>query len=630
MLRNPRATETPHAHVVQFYEDESFLCDTVASFLTDGLNAGHPAVVIATASHRDGFKKSLRSKGVDVDRACRAGQVEFLDARETLTGFMRDSMPDDGLFRQQVGGAIERRLRATSSAPLRAYGEMVDLLWRDGNAEAAVRLEELWNELATTLPFTLMCAYPMGSFYKEAHAPLFEAICRTHSHVIPVESYLKAVDDVERSREISRLQQRARALEAEIAHRRELEAALRDALAARRRAEIERERLLAAEQAARAEAEHAGRLKDEFLAILSHELRTPLNAILGWAQILDNPRVDGATLTRAIQVIQRNASLQRHMIDDLLDVSRIIRGKLQVNTEPVDLAVVVSAAVDSLRPALAAKNVAFGVDVDESLGPIVGDAGRLQQVMWNLLSNAVKFTPDGGRVDVELTRTPTHARLVVRDTGVGIDPEFLPHVFERFCQADTSSTRRHGGLGLGLAVVRYLVEAHGGTVTVDSPGLGGGAAVTVLLPLTSEPARVKPGKMSPEPPALSHARILVVDDDLDSCELLRLVLGQEGADVQIAVNVAAALREVSAGEPFDVLVADVGLPDQDGFALVEEIRRRAVYEVTRMHAVALTGYAGEEYRARAIAAGYDEYLTKPVSPDDLVRVISRLLAGAGA
>jgi signal transduction histidine kinase len=474
-------------HIVQFYENEDFLCDTVASFLGEGLMAGEPLVVIATPSHSHGFLARLKARGFDVDYARCSGQVTLLDARQTLSSFMIDRIPDEHLFKINIGGALERAVRGRNQTCIRTYGEMVDLLWQDKNAEAAIRLEELWNEMGRTHSFSLFCAYAMGNFHRAEHAQQFQQICHTHVHVNPSESYALADNEEARSREVSRLQQRAQALETEIACRKELEKALRDALGARRQAEAERERLLAAEQAARWAAEEANRLKDEFLAVLSHELRTPLNAILGWAHIV-NDRRDGATVDRALEVINRNAKLQLDLIEGLLDVSRIATGKMMLNLDDVDLEAVLKAAADSVRHAAVAKGIAFDLRIDESARFVTGDSSRLQQVILSLLSNAIKFTPQNGEIELGLERAGAHARIVVRDTGQGIAAEFLPHVFERFRQADTSTTRRHGGLGVGLAVVRYVVEAHRGTVSAASAGAGLGSTFTVTLPLRADNA----------------------------------------------------------------------------------------------------------------------------------------------
>ncbi|MGH9314577.1 MAG: ATP-binding protein [Vicinamibacterales bacterium] len=617
-----------HDHVVQFYESDDFLSNAVAGFLADGLNAGQPAIAIATAPHREAFQTRLEEKGFDVDRLHDDGQLMFLDARETLSTFMDGNQPNPRRFRTHIGGVIERSLGGRRTTA-RAYGEMVDVLWQEQNVDGAIRLEELWNDLAATHSFSLLCAYAMGSFYKEAHAGKFHDMCRAHTHVIPAESYTQAAGEDARAREISRLQQRARALEAEIAHRQKLEQALRDALVARQRAETDRERLLVAEKAARAEAENANRLKDEFLAVLSHELRTPLNAILGWAHIVRDPHTDETTIRRALDVMERNATLQVHLIDDLLDVSRIVSGKLQLSPDRVNLATVLAAAADSVRPAAEAKAITLDLKVDRSARFVTGDAGRLHQVIWNLLANAIKFTPERGRIELRLERAGAHAQIVVRDTGQGIAGEFLPHVFERFRQADTSTTRRHGGLGLGLTLVNYLVEAHGGTVSAESPGEGLGATFTVTLPLRSrgmaavgEDSRLESARRSPLA-TVERARVLIVDDESDARDLLKHMMERSGAAVETAASAGEAIRLLSSGF-FDLLLADLGMPGQDGYALIAAIRSLPDPKVRRIPAIAVSAYTG--HSDRAIVAGYDDYVPKPVDAGRLEAVASRLLS----
>jgi signal transduction histidine kinase len=484
-------------HFVQFYESEAFLCEAVGDFLHDGVRAGHPLVVIATAERWSGFSTRLRAKGADIGAYTEQGLLTFLDARDTLAQFMVRDMPDERRFMAHVGGVIEQNARLSKTGTVRAYGEMVDLLWQDGNPEGAIRLEQLWNDLAVAHDLSLLCAYAMSNFQGERQQRRFMDVCRQHARVSPADPYAGAVDDAGRAQEVSSLQQRARALEIEIAYRKRLEAALRKALAERaqfeeallsreqdlRRLLAEREQLLLSERSARAQAEQASRLKDEFLAIISHELRTPLHAIFGWSHIGSESRVDDATRRRALEVIQRNARLQLHVVDDLLDISRIISGKMKISTEVVNLVTVVTAAADSLRPEAAAKSVHLDVRVPGAAVLVRGDAGRLQQVIWNLLSNAIKFTPADGSIRLSLEAGGDLARIVVADKGHGIAADFLPLVFDRFRQADASTTRRHGGLGLGLSVVRHLVEAHGGTVTVESPGVGQGATFTASLPL---------------------------------------------------------------------------------------------------------------------------------------------------
>lgn len=402
----------------------------------------------------------------------------------------------------------------------------------------------------------------------------------------------------------------------------------------RREVEAEREQLLESEQAARVQAEEANQLKDEFLATLSHELRTPLNAILGWSQMLQSRDMSKDDFTKALKTIERNARAQNQLIDDLLDVSRIITGKLRLDVRAVDLTDVVTAAVEAARPAAELKSIRLQTLVDPQAAPISGDADRLQQIVWNLLSNAVKFTPKGGRVQVRVERVNSHVEIVVSDTGHGIEPEFLAHVFDRFRQSDGSSSRRHGGLGLGLAIARQLVELHGGTVSVVSAGEGQGATFTVslpLLPVRSEPAsdepRVHPAAQSAAPdgcpPELAGLRVLVVDDEADSRELLNAVLSSCGAEITAASSAAEAFELVKGGQ-FNVIVSDIGMPDEDGYALIKKIRELPHESGGGIPAVALTAYARAEDRIQALRANFQMHISKPVEPSELVVVVANL------
>ena len=739
-----------HHHAVQFYDDEQFLAERVAEFLAEGARLGEPCVVIATEEHNASFAAALRSSGVDVD----GGAVRFLDARATLETFLDRGMPHAELFRAVIGGVLQEV--GSPASRVRAYGEMVDLLWRDGAPDAAIRLEELWNELASHYPFSLLCAYPMGNFYKESDSERFDRICSTHDVVRPTERTQSADPDV-RDRQIAALEQRAAALELEIAHRKQLEVHLTDALAARRRSEellrdfvdnatvglhwvradgtiewandaelkllgytreeyigrniaefhadpraiedilrrlgrneeihdyearlvardgsikwvaihsnalfengefvhtrcfsqditarkrleqqndllleatsvisqsldyrtrlrdlarvivprladwcvidiarddgydrlaiahqdpaleavgaslherwrmshdrdpvrqvldsgeplivpnIDEDRLAAAAQsdehlaelhklnprsliivpmlahgrvvgsialvtsetrrrytgedlplvmalASRAAgmieiarlyhvAEGNNRAKDEFLATLSHELRTPLTAILGWAKMMSAGGLDEETLRTAIATIEQSARMQASLVEDLLDVSRVVSGKLSLQNKPVDLRNVLHDVLQAMHVAADARGIRVeSTGLDESM-VVQGDSTRLQQIMWNLVTNAIKFSSEGSQIQVRLERDAGQARIVIRDDGQGIDPAFLPLIFEPFRQADSTATRSHGGLGLGLAIVKYLVEAHGGTVSAESAGLGLGSTFTVTLPL---------------------------------------------------------------------------------------------------------------------------------------------------
>ncbi|HEY9737450.1 MAG TPA: PAS domain S-box protein, partial [Trichocoleus sp.] len=393
----------------------------------------------------------------------------------------------------------------------------------------------------------------------------------------------------------------------------------------RKRAEAEREDLLARERVAREEAEAANRIKDEFLAVLSHELRSPLNPILGWVRLLRTRKFDQQATDRALETIERNARLQTQLIEDLLDVSRILRGKLALTIAPVDLVQAVEAALETVQLAAEAKNIQIQTHLDESLKPIVGDANRLQQVFWNLLSNAVKFTPMGGRVEVRLEVVDSRVEIAIADTGKGIQPEFLPHVFEYFRQADSTITRQFGGLGLGLAIVRHLTELHGGTVHAHSDGEGQGALFTVSLPYwVNEIASAAAADDSLTVLDLQGLRALVVDDEADTRELVTVVLQEYGAKVKSAASAAEALALLDQGQ-VDLLLSDIGMPGMDGYTLLRQVRSRAPEQGGQVPAIALTAYASTSDEQQALAAGFQQHIAKPVEPEKLVRAIHALL-----
>jgi len=429
--------------------------------------------------------------------------------------------------------------------------------------------------------------------------------------------------------DIAHLGARVRELEDQIAQTAELERTLR-----------ERERelndslqhatrgMLAMGQFAREEAERANRFRDEFLAVLSHELRTPLNAILGWTQIVNGRPVDEATMRRAFAVIERNAALQMRHIDDLLDVSRVITGKLHIAMEPVDLADVVARAIASIESAAAAKELRLEIDLDRTLGLVSGDPTRLQQMVWHLLINAVKFTPKHGFIRVTLARSGEDACLRVCDSGEGISPDFLPHVFEPFRQADRSSTRSHRGIGLGLAVVRHLTEAHGGTITVTSDGDGCGSTFNVTLPLQVAAAHPPQPAHSEPAGALPGIQVLVVDDNADARDVLVYMLTDAGAIVDAAGSAREALEMVGRRN-FDAVIADISMPDVDGYGLIEALRRLAPAG-GRPCAIAVTATAGDFHERNALAAGYDAYLAKPIAPADLTACLKRVLIAPAA
>ena len=403
---------------------------------------------------------------------------------------------------------------------------------------------------------------------------------------------------------------------------------------------MERARLYEAEQTAREAAENANRIKDEFLAVLSHELRSPLNPILGWSKLLQTKKLDEKTIPQALKTIERNARLQAQLIEDLLDISRILQGKLSLNIYPVDLTSVISAAMETVRLSAEAKSIEIHISLEPHLGQVLGDSGRLQQVVWNLLSNAVKFTPAGGRVDIRLEKVKGigdrvestennlvfYAQIAVSDTGKGIDPNFLPYVFEYFRQENSSTTRKFGGLGLGLAIVRHLVELHGGTVQVESEGEDMGATFTVRLPLIQNQLEIKQESTDSDTSSnLNGVNILVVDDDADTREFIAFLLEQYGANVTAVASANEAFAALSQSLP-DILLSDIGMPEVDGCMFMRELRTLPPEQGGQIRAIALTAYAGEINAKQVLTAGFDKHLAKPIEPSELVDAIANLIA----
>ena len=607
-------------HFVQFYDTDGFLLNSLSGFIGSAIKSDDAALVIATEAHRSGLDELLTANGLDLTGAKARGQYVSLDAANTLSQFMVDGSPEPGRFKEVIGAVIASV--ADGRARVRAFGEMVALLWSEGNYTGAIRLEELWNELQNAHSFSLFCAYPMNGFAGEQFVSSHGDVCMAHSRVIPTESYPGVSDPDARLRSIVQLQQKAKSLENEIQERARAEEALRLALAR--------------EQMARSEAQVANRMKDEFLATVSHELRTPLNAIIGWAHLLRSGRLDEPTIARAVETIDRNAKSQAQLIEDILDVSRMITGKLKLNNEPVDLSAVINAALDSVQLAADAKEIQLAVTLDPSARHTIGDSSRLQQVVWNLLANAIKFTPANGHIDVKVERAGRFARLCVSDSGQGISPEFLPFIFDRFRQADGTSTRQHGGLGLGLSIVRQLVELHGGTIKAASEGAGKGATFIIKLPLAPPnkgssrregvsmlaASQVEDVSVSVVPP-LDGVRVLLVDDDPDTLQILSVMLEEAKATVQTAASVREAFEVLEWYKPH-VLVSDLAMPDEDGYSLIGKLRQAEKANGSQLPAVALTSYVRVEDRAQALSAGFNLFVPKPVQPEELITAIANL------
>lgn len=399
----------------------------------------------------------------------------------------------------------------------------------------------------------------------------------------------------------------------------------------------ERKRAVARNRKLYKQAKEASRLKDEFLATISHELRTPLNAILGWVKILSTSRHDETLFRKAIKTIERNTIAQVQLIEDVLDVSRIVTGKMNLKIRPVELVPVIEASVDSVRPMAENKGITLQTFYDSNTEIISGDSERIQQIVWNLISNALKFTPKGGRVEIRLEKVDSNVEISVSDTGEGISDAFLPFVFERFLQADASKTRRHGGLGLGLAIVRHLTELHGGTVDVYSEGEGKGAVFTAKFPMAVREEKELTGANAKnnfhsdafgtdaqsENSSLANLHLLVVDDEEDSRDLLKIILEKSNAKVEIASSAAEAFEKFSENN-FDVLISDIAMPDEDGFSLISRIRALPDDLHKNVPAIAMTAYARKEDRLQALSEGFDSYISKPFDPDELIEVISEV------
>jgi signal transduction histidine kinase/ActR/RegA family two-component response regulator len=785
-MDRPDPSPIASEHLVQFYDEDAALIDSLVDYVATGLATDRSCLVIATRDHRDALDERLRDAGLDLSAAQATGQYVAVDAAETLARIEVDHGADPRRFAEVVG-ALFGRLRP--DRPIRVFGEMVGLLLTRGRSEATLRLETLWNELGATRAFELLCAYPLAQLGGRDLAHPIVEICARHSRVIPaggtaerggedeglraiaslqrqvterdaIESALRAVkDELEvQVQDLRRLHEMAVRLtgnlDVESVLREVLEAAIAmpgtsqgllslcepggrglalavqaglpreflaevghvppgggacgTAFAERRQVVVEdvttdpvfasyrraaehagfrschstplftrrgdivgvlsvffpgprrpaerelrlmdlhariaadaienarlhhrlqqeledRKQSLAREHIARAEAESANRMKDEFLATVSHELRTPLNAILGWAHILRAGAPDEATVARGVEVIERNAQTQAQLVEDILDASRVITGSLRLTRGPVDLAAVINTATDSVRLSAEAKGIELVVVVDPAARQISGDAGRLQQMVWNLLSNAIKFTSRGGRVEIRLARTDGHAQIQVTDTGEGIAPQFLPFIFDRFRQADSTITRRHGGLGLGLAIVRHLAELHEGTVHAESAGEGCGSTFMIRLPVGAGPVARPADSASPGAAApLQGVQLLVVDDDQDALDMLSLLLGEAGASVRTATSAAEALTLLRWIRP-DVLLSDLAMPDEDGYSLIRSLRALERQNGRRTPAVALTAYVRVQDRARAVDAGFDVFVEKPVDPDELLSVIGGLV-----
>ncbi len=597
-------------HFVQFYDEDVFLLDAVSRFIGTALGSGGAAIVIATSAHRDGLSRALTDRGLDVGTIGACGRYITLDAAATLSEFLIDGWPDEARFMQILGGAVERAAAAADrDRPVRAFGEMVALLCADGRREAAIRVEELWNELAQQRRFSLFCAYPMNAFGSEAEGASFVRICAVHTQVIPAESYTALSTADERLRTVSRLQQKARALETETIERKKAQGAL-----SRKEQQLEEKLAQLAE---------IDRRKDEFIAILGHELRNPLSAV---QNAIAAARLDPSRRERALDIAHRQTAQLERLVDDLLEVARMTQGRLTLQMARVSLADIITRAVDATRWLVEARGHALVIRLPSDRITLDVDPARIEQVVANLLTNAAKFTEPGGRIEVLGERDGEEAVVRVRDTGSGIAPDMLPLVFDMFAQGQRTLDRAQGGLGIGLTVVRRVIELHGGRVEARSEGVGKGAEFVIWLPALSLPADA--ARCVPtEPAAARHARVLIVEDNVDAAESLSMLLELFGHQVHVAHNGADAL-EVIGRQPPDVVIVDIGLPGMDGYEVARRIRALPTARTTVL--IALTGYGQDEDKQHARAAGFDYHLTKPVDLDALQRLVCRLGASTPA
>ena len=707
----------PHSHLVQFYEDDGFLIESLSRWFGDGLNSGDACIFIGTEPHLLSLEKHLKARGVALEVARAEGRFVCLDAGRTLSNFVVDEWPDEALFARAIEGVLATMPKQRS---IRAFGEMVALLWQDGNRQAAVRLEEIWNAFMKTHALSLCCAYPLNSFSTDADASLFMKVCAQHTPVLPAESFTALSTPADRLRAISLLQHKAKVLETEKAGRKQAEKTLHlrqkelsdfienaveglhqlgpdgeilwanpaqlkllgysadeyighhlvEFYVDRKRFDEFWDRLMRREivydfQAALrckdrsikhvlvhssgmwedgkflytrcfirdvtervqleqelkvrlAELAQADQRKNEFLAMLGHELRNPLSAVL---DAIATAQLDQSRRERALTIARRQTDQLAGLVDDLLDVGRITQGRISLKKEPLMVGSILRQAVEEARCLVGSAEHQLSVIVSsqaENL-QIEADPVRLRQVIANLLHNAAKFTPPGGRIDVLADRNDSEVVIRVRDSGIGISPELLPNIFDLFTQGQRALDRSHGGLGIGLTLVKRLVEMHGGRVQANSAGLGSGSELEVRLPIL---ATIRPPVAAAErkTQAVEHLRVLVVEDNHDAAEALTMLLELFGHRVAVASDGLTAIEAVQKNV-FDIALVDIGLPGIDGYEVARRIRMTPHAKTLML--IALTGYGQDADKQLALSAGFDEHLTKPVKIERLQALLSR-------
>ncbi len=585
------------------------------------LNVGIAEAATAYARHHE---SELRAQKENVEFLAEAGQIltASLDLQATLTRFARLTIPRLGdwccVYVEEEGRAIDRMpIAHVDPSKVEILRELLRRVAPGEDAYSRVK-EAGKTELVEGLPGWMKDVFITHPEQRE----LFRPIEPTSLLAVPLKSQNAILGSL-----VCGITDKERRFSSS-------DVTLAEELARRAAVAIDNARLYELSQRERALVEEASRAKDEFVALISHELRTPLSAILGWSRMLRGGDVPNETKEHALNVIERNATAQNQLVGDLLDASRIISGKIRLNFAQIDPADIVELVLEGVRPAADAKHIHLTSDLATDAGPLRADGDRLQQIVWNLLTNAVKFTPKGGAIHVRLRRSESHVQLTVEDTGIGMAPEFLPNVFERFRQADEGTTRRHMGLGLGLSIAKHLVELHGGSIASRSPGLGLGATFVVTLPISplTSPSFDMPRERATTdaPPAddltssVRGIRLLVVDDEADARDLLETLLGMYGMVVKTAASAEAALECLKSFQP-DAIISDIGMPDEDGYILIRKIRTLPQESKRAIPAIALTAFARKEDRMQALVAGFNAHLAKPVEPTALIAMIADLV-----
>ena len=589
----------PVEHVVHFYEHPDSVVVAADRYLGGWLTDGEAAIVVATPEHREALSRRLAAGGLDLLEMRGSSRYVELDAAATLSGFLRDGRPVGSLFREAIAAEIERARGNGARRSVRIFGEMVALLWADGNERAAIAVERLWNDLARRQPFALFCAYPIQGFVSASESRSFRSVCAAHSAVLPEEGPGPLTAPGARGRAIAELQRKAWSLEVEVARRRKVERKLR-----------RRERELAL----------SDRRKDEFLAMLGHELRNPLSALVAGVERLRRGAGGAADAAQSLQILERQTRHLGRLVNDLLDLSRISHGKIALHREELRLSEVVAQALEQARPAIDEKGHRLDVHLSAEDVTLEADRERLTQIITNLLTNAARYTNSGGEISISARTDSGSLVLSVRDNGIGIPADDSGRIFDLFAQGPSATPVSREGLGVGLALVRRLVELHGGTVEAESRGPDHGSVFVVRLPLPSAPRRPRSPWREPESPAARSRRILVADDNADAADALADLLRVLGHEVSVVYDGPTAIEEALRRRP-EIVFLDIAMPGMSGHDVARRLRGIASLADTVL--VALTGYGQEIDARRSRQAGFDHHMIKPLDMRRLEQLLRK-------